>query len=250
MAVATHDDELPFRVSVDGHDELIRAAVQRDVATGITAVSMHPHAGILADAATVRSPTMTVVALWKPYDVVCQFSRPANAKPGQLTLADLVDRPGLYPAGRLDRDSEGLVLLTDDGGLQARLTDPRRATARRYLVQVEGTPDTDAIGCLSDGRIVLDGRPVRQCEVSALTAEPSLPPRHPPIRERRAIPTTWLEMSLTEGRNRQVRRMTAAVGHPTLRLVRIAHGPVTLEGLQPGRWRELTATEQRALRDS
>lgn len=190
----------------------------------------------------------TVVALWKPFDVVCQFTVPANARPGQRTLADLIDRPGLYPAGRLDRDSEGLVLLTDDGVLQARLTAPhRRPPPRRYLAQVEGVPDAVALLRLTDGSIELDGRPVRPCRARRLDAEPGLPPRDPPIRQRRHIPTAWLELELTEGRNRQVRRMTAAVGHPTLRLVRVAHGPVTLDGLTPGAWRPLTAAEVRAL---
>lgn len=190
----------------------------------------------------------TVVALWKPFDVVCQFTVPANARPGQRTLADLIDRPGLYPAGRLDRDSEGLVLLTDDGRLQARLTDPHRGRSpRRYLVQVEGVPDAVALRRLTDGSIGLDGRPVRPCRARLLDAEPDLPPRDPPVRERRHIPTAWLELELTEGRNRQVRRMTAAVGHPTLRLVRVAHGEVTLAGLGPGRHRVLTPAEVGAL---
>ncbi len=168
----------------------------------------------------------------KPYDVLTKFTDAA----GRPTLADYIKLPGIYPAGRLDRDSEGLVLLTDDGALQHRLSDPRHKLAKAYWVQVEGEPDEAALARLRTG-VMVEGRTTRPAKVRCM-AEPTLWPRDPPIRFRKAIPTTWLEISLTEGRNRQVRRMTAAVGHPTLRLVRYAVGRYTLEGLAPGEWRE------------
>jgi 23S rRNA pseudouridine2457 synthase len=186
---------------------------------------------------------VTVIALWKPYDVVCQFTVAANAKPGQKTLANYVDRPGMYPAGRLDRDSEGLVLLTDDGRLQARLTSPNAMTSRTYLIQVEGVATEETIRALTGGTIVVGGSPVRRCSARVIHLEPDVPPRDPPIRHRVSVPTSWIELSLTEGRNRQVRHMTAATGHPTLRLIRIAHGSVTIDGLTPGETRELSAAE-------
>ena len=168
----------------------------------------------------------------KPYGVLTQFTDPG----GRETLASYLRIPGIYPAGRLDRDSEGLLLLTDDGKLQQRLSDPRFKLPKAYWVQVEGEPDEPALEQLRRG-VMLDGKRTQAAQVRRM-AEPALWPRHPPIRVRQSIPTAWLEITLTEGRNRQVRRMTAAVGFPTLRLVRYALGPHTLEGLATGEWRE------------
>lgn len=173
----------------------------------------------------------------KPYDVICQFS---DAKGGRSTLADYVPVPRVYPVGRLDRDSEGLVLLTSDGWLQHRLTDPRYDHPKTYWAQVEGIPDERAFQQLRDGVQIWDDFRTRPAQARMLDGEPKLPPRNPPIRYRVAIPTAWIEIVLTEGRNRQVRRMTAAVGFPTLRLVRVAIGKLTLGTLKPGEWRELS----------
>jgi 23S rRNA pseudouridine2457 synthase len=172
----------------------------------------------------------------KPFRVLCQFTGPE----GRRTLADYVDVRNAYPAGRLDDDSEGLVLLTDDGALQARIADPRHGLEKTYWVQVEGVPSAAAIGRLEQGVKLSDGW-TRPAQVKLLTEPPELWPRDPPIRHRAAIPTSWIELRLREGRNRQVRRMTAAVGHPTLRLVRVAIGPFDVAGLAPGRWREADA---------
>lgn len=169
----------------------------------------------------------------KPYGVLPQFTD----SEGRPTLADFIPIPKVVAAGRLDRDSEGLLVLTDDGALQHRITDPRHKLPKRYWVQVEGIPDEQALQRLAAGVELKDG-PTRPAQVRRIDA-PSLWPRHPPIRYRAAIPTCWLELTLHEGRNRQVRRMTAAVGYPTLRLVRVAIGPWHLEGLNPGEWREL-----------
>ena len=181
------------------------------------------------------------VLFHKPYDVVCQFS---GSTEDRRTLADFVSVPGVYPVGRLDRDSEGLVLLTDDGWLQHRLSDPRYDHPKTYLTQVEGIPDAHAIRQLREGVQVADDFRSKPAKVRLSEQEPPLPPREPPIRYRAAIPTAWLEITLTEGRNRQVRRMTAAVGFPTLRLVRVAIGDLRLGDLAPGQWRDLTEEER------
>ena len=183
-----------------------------------------------------------LIALFKPYDVLCQFT---DAE-GRATLAAFVSIPGIYPVGRLDRDSEGLLLLTDDGPLAHRLTDPRYEHPRTYLVQVERLPDDEALNRLRQGVTLRDG-PTRPAEVELLPDSPELPERPVPIRFRKNVPTAWLRLTLREGRNRQVRRMTAAVGYPTLRLVRVAIGPVGLGGLEPGHWRELDESERGAL---
>lgn len=175
-----------------------------------------------------------LILLNKPFGVLCQFTDPG----GRPTLADYVPVPNVYPAGRLDHDSEGLVLLTDDGALQARLADPRHHVEKVYWVQVERVPTDDALARLRAGVVLKDG-PTRPARVRPIDEPPALWPRDPPIRWRASIPTAWLEIALTEGRNRQVRRMTAAVGFPALRLIRIAIGPYTLGGLQPGEWKEV-----------
>lgn len=173
-----------------------------------------------------------VLLFHKPHGVLCTFT----GAPGQRTLASYIAVPGVYAAGRLDADSEGLLVLTDDGALQARLTQPRFGHVRTYWVQVDGEPDADAIARLQRGVELSDGL-TRPAEARRIVPPP-LADRDPPIRVRRHIPTSWLELSLREGRNRQVRRMTAAVGHPTLRLVRVAMGPWSLGDLAPGAWRE------------
>ena len=175
---------------------------------------------------------MNLLLLNKPFDVLCQFTDGA----GRRTLADFVDVPGVYAAGRLDRDSEGLVLLTADGALQHRLSHPRHKLLKRYLVQVDGAIDEAAVRTLRVGVTLKDG-PARAVEATRVEAPEWLWAREPPVRYRASIPTSWLTLALDEGRNRQVRRMTAAVGYPTLRLVRTAIGPYALDGLAPGAWR-------------
>ncbi|MBI0475035.1 pseudouridine synthase [Sphingomonas sp. MA1305] len=175
-----------------------------------------------------------LVLLNKPYGVLSQFTD-AKSPTARPTLSGLVDLPGVYPAGRLDRDSEGLLLLTDDGRLQARIADPRFKLPKTYLVQVEGAVDDSAMARLRHGVTLNDG-PTRPAEVEAI-APPDLWRRDPPVRFRATIPDHWLRLTIREGRNRQVRRMTAAVGLPTLRLVRWSIGDWTLDGLAPGTWR-------------
>jgi 23S rRNA pseudouridine2457 synthase len=170
----------------------------------------------------------------KPYDVLSQFTDRGTDTP-RRTLSDFIDLPGIYPAGRLDRDSEGLLLLTDDGRLQARIADPRFKLAKTYLVQVEGDPAPDALDRLRSGVLLKDGM-TRPAKVEQIDPPP-LWPRDPPIRVRAAIPDRWLKLTIREGRNRQVRRMTAAVGYPTLRLVRWSIGNWTLTDLPPGQYR-------------
>jgi 23S rRNA pseudouridine2457 synthase len=177
----------------------------------------------------------------KPYNVVCRFSKSANDE-GRATLADFIQAPDVYPAGRLDHDSEGLVLLTDDGGLQHRLTDPKFAHPRTYWAQVEGVPAPQALQRLESG-VRISGYNTRHARARSIHEPDGLWPRNPPIRYRANIPTAWIEITLTEGRNRQVRRMTAAVGFPTLRLIRAGIGDLRIEGLQPGHSRDITAAE-------
>ncbi|AHF04549.1 ribosomal large subunit pseudouridine synthase E [Marichromatium purpuratum 984] len=172
-----------------------------------------------------------LILLNKPYGVLCQFSGEGP------TLSDHVPLPGVYPAGRLDKDSEGLLLLTDDGQLQHRISHPRHKAWKTYWVQVEGTPEAAQLEALAAGVVLKDG-PTRPARVRAI-AEPALWPREPPVRFRKSVPTAWIEIAIHEGRNRQVRRMTAAVGLPTLRLVRMAIGQWRLDGLEPGRFRVL-----------
>jgi 23S rRNA pseudouridine2457 synthase len=181
-------------------------------------------------------PTGQLVLFNKPYGVLSQFT-PEGRWRG---LKDFIDLPGVYVAGRLDADSEGLLLLTSDGKLQARIADPRFKMEKTYWVQVEGVPDEAALLALRQGVTLNDG-PTRPARVRLLEPAPVLWQREPPIRVRQTIPTAWLELVIREGRNRQVRRMTAAVGLPTLRLVRVAIGPYTLDGLASGAWRSEAA---------
>lgn len=180
------------------------------------------------------------IAFWKPYDVLSQFSDKAD--PPRTTLADFIDLPTVYGAGRLDRDSEGLLILSEDTRLRTVLTEPRHNTPRTYWAQVEGIPDQPAVDKLCAG-VLVKGKRTLPAKARLLDAAPDIPERTVPIRVRKSIPDSWIELELTEGRNRQVRRMTAAVGHPTLRLVRHAIGTITLAGLSPGQYRQLNADE-------
>ena len=187
------------------------------------------------------------ILFYKPYEVLCQFTD----ENGRSTLKDYIPIPNIYSVGRLDRDSEGLLLLTDNGQLQHRLGHRQFAHPRTYWVQVERIPDLNALEKLRQGLPIQDYR-TRPAIVNLLDFEPDLPPREPPIRYRKSVPTAWLEITLTEGRNRQVRRMTAAVGYPTLRLIRTAitidkNNKLCLTELQPGQWREVTEKERKAL---
>lgn len=177
-----------------------------------------------------------LILLNKPYGVLSQFTDKGTQDSPRPTLSSYVDVPGVYPAGRLDRDSEGLLLLTDDGALQARISSPKFNKPKTYLVQVEGTPDAAALTALQAGVTLKDG-PTRPAKARIVPEPEWLWPRDPPIRVRKSVPDTWLELTITEGRNRQVRRMTAHVGHPTLRLIRIAVGEWSLGSLAPGAWR-------------
>ncbi|MEL6912151.1 MAG: pseudouridine synthase [Cyanobacteria bacterium J06598_4] len=187
---------------------------------------------------------MKYILFYKPYGVLCQFTD--NSDNPRPTLKDYIPIPNVYSVGRLDRDSEGLLLLTDNGQLNNQLASPKFAHPRTYYVQVEGIPNESALTRLRQGVTIKNYR-TRPAKVELLPFEPNLPPRIPPIRDRKSIPTSWLEITLTEGKNRQVRRMTAAVSFPTLRLVRISLGTnaykIDISGLNPGDWRELSAAE-------
>jgi 23S rRNA pseudouridine2457 synthase len=192
---------------------------------------------------------MKYILFYKPYGVLCQFTDNSSENKRPL-LKDYISIPEIYPVGRLDLDSEGLLLLTNNGQLQHRLSEPKFAHPRTYYVQVERIPNEIALEKLRNG-IILKNYHTRKAKVRLLSQEPDLPPRIPPIRDRQNVPTCWLEITLIEGKNRQVRRMTAAVGFPTLRLVRISIGEnpqqINLSGLKPGQWRELTAIEVKTL---
>ena len=178
-----------------------------------------------------------LIAFNKPYGVLCQFRRDGD----RPTLADFLDVPDVYPAGRLDRDSEGLLLLTDEGPLQHRIAHPNAKLPKTYWVQVEREPDDAAIGALCSG-VVVEGRLTLPAIVKAMTPPAALWPRDPPVRFRKTVPTAWLTITLREGRNRQVRKMTAAVGFPTLRLIRAQIGALPIGDLGPGHWREVRAS--------
>lgn len=190
-----------------------------------------------------------LLALNKPHGVLCQFTDRGGGSARRRTLADYVTVPAVYAAGRLDFDSEGLLLLTDDGALAHRLTDPHRGTDKTYVVQVEGTPSAEQLERLRKGIQLNDG-PTRPARVRRLATAPDwLWPRDPPVRFRKTVPDAWLELTIHEGRNRQVRRMTAAVGLPTLRLIRTRVGDVELGDLAPGRWRMVSGSGLLALHD-
>ena len=185
--------------------------------------------------------------LHKPYRVLTSFTDPENQ--GRATVGDFVPVSGVYAAGRLDYDSEGLLLLTSDGKLAHRITHPRYKLPKVYLAQVENIPDQRALAQLRRG-VMVKGKTTRPAKVELLPTEPDTFPRQPPIRYRKNVPTAWLKITLREGRKRQVRRMTAAVGHPTLRLIRVAIGPLSLGSLAPGQWRDLTPVELKNLREN
>jgi 23S rRNA pseudouridine2457 synthase len=198
----------------------------------------------LRNSAGAPSGKLRYFILNKPYGVLSQFT---PDHPGQRTLAEFHLPEGIYAAGRLDQDSEGLLLLTNDGALIKELLDPAKGHPRTYLVQVEGIPTEEALTNLRSGVKIGDYQ-TKAAKVSTTEEPPDLPPRDPPIRVRKQIPTSWITLTLTEGKNRQVRRMTAAVGNPTLRLIRVQMGAIRIEGLGPGEFRELTSQERGSLR--
>ena len=195
-----------------------------------------PHDQELQD---LKPSKLHYVLFYKPYGVLSQFTGAA----GQRTLGDFGPFPrDVYPVGRLDADSEGVLLLTNDNELKHRLLHPRYGHRRTYLVQVERRPSDEALSRIREG-VIVEGRRTQPAEVELLRQEPALPPRSRPIRFRKSVPTSWLRITLTEGRNRQVRKMTASVGHPTLRIVRISIGPFSISGLGVGESRELAQGE-------
>ncbi len=215
--------------------QCFRRDSQRDEATGFARGRLSI-GDFAAPATALHDGKMSRLILFnKPYGVLCQFTDKGTAGSARPTLSGYIDAPGVYPAGRLDLDSEGLLLLTDDGQLQARIADPRFKMPKTYLVQVEGDVAEASLQMLRQGVRLNDGM-TRSAEVERI-ADPALWPRDPPVRFRKTVPDCWLRLTIREGRNRQVRRMTAAVGHPTLRLVRWAVGDWTIEGLKPGEWR-------------
>jgi 23S rRNA pseudouridine2457 synthase len=187
------------------------------------------------------------IVFYKPYGVLTQFSDRSDPTTSRPTLKDYIPISSVYPVGRLDLDSEGLLLLTDRGQLQHKLCDPSFQHPRTYWVQVENMPDSEAIAKLQTGVVIKGGYKTKPAKVRLLAELPNLPPRTPPIRDRAHIPTSWLEMTLTEGKNRQVRHMTASVGYPTLRLVRVGILHLSLDSLIPGQWRDLTDIELASL---
>ena len=195
--------------------------------------------GLVSESIISDSPnSLRTIAFNKPYGVLPCFTD----SDGRQTLADYIDLPGVYAAGRLDMDSEGLLLLTSDGRLAHYITDPQHKLPKVYLAQIEHVPNEVALEQLREG-VVLNGKKTKPADVRLLLEDPQLPNRPVLIRFRKNVPTVWVEITLREGLNRQVRRMTAAVGHPTLRLVRVAIGPIVLGGLRPGEWRDLTSSE-------
>ena len=179
-----------------------------------------------------------LIAFNKPFGVLSQFTDKGTEGSSRPTLSAYIDVPGVYPAGRLDRDSEGLMLLTDDGQLQARIADPKHKMEKTYWAQVEGEPDEAALAAFRAGLDLKDGR-TRPARIARMAPPADLWERDPPIRYRKSVPDCWLEIGLREGKNRQVRRMTAAIGHPTLRLIRYRIGEWSLDGIEPGSWREM-----------
>lgn len=186
---------------------------------------------------------MPTLKFWKPYRVLTQFT---DDDAERETLADYIDVPDVYAAGRLDYDSEGLMILTDDGNLNHKLTHPKYGHPRTYWAQVENIPDEAALDQIRRGSIQIKNYQTKPASAHRIDP-PTLPERNPPIRYRENIPECWLELTLTEGKKRQVRRMTAAIGHPTLRLVRASIGPITLDNMQEGKYYELTNTEMQVL---
>jgi 23S rRNA pseudouridine2457 synthase len=184
-----------------------------------------------------------LLAFHKPYGVLSQFTPNTSA---YRTLSEFGFPPGVYPIGRLDADSEGLLLLSDEPGLNTRLLDPKHGHSRVYWAQVERIPTPDALAKLARG-VVLEGRRMLPCRAWFLDPQPQVPPRDPPIRFRKNVPDCWIALDLVEGKNRQVRRMTAAVGHPTLRLIRVQIGTFQLQGLAVGTWRPLSSLERTAV---
>lgn len=205
---------------------------------------MAPSVLVIGGAIHFIDPTQMLIAFHKPYGVLSQFT---PDHPGQRTLAEFGFPKSVFPIGRLDRDSEGLLLLGDEPGIVGRLLDPKHAHPRTYQVQVEGCPDAATVDRLARGGIDIKGHRTLPCVARLLDPSPDFPPRDPPVRFRKSVPDRWIELILTEGKNRQVRRMTAAVGIPTLRLIRVAIGNLNLAEVSHGTWRELTTNDRKLL---